>query len=187
MNSTATSKFRVVKRYPSILRQIAISKTEPGDEKQLDISTLVGKVDIRKLEQYSQDDADAYSYSGGLCLSNQGLPNSSEKCSRRRSRCCIRCLTATQEGNFKAPKVWRDSVRRYYPGPLNESELKASCNNKNNEALLDRIYIARCHIACGVGRNQDIRKLITLFAGQSNLRAGHVEDDGAVFDLTASG
>ncbi|MDP1013645.1 PrkA family serine protein kinase, partial [Klebsiella pneumoniae] len=66
-------QFRVVKRYPSILRQIGISKTEPGDENNQDISTLVGKVDIRKLEQYSQDDADAYSYSGGLCLSNQGL------------------------------------------------------------------------------------------------------------------
>ncbi|MFX7845309.1 PrkA family serine protein kinase, partial [Acinetobacter baumannii] len=62
-------QFRVVKRYPSILRQIGISKTEPGDENNQDISTLVGKVDIRKLEQYSQDDADAYSYSGGLCLS----------------------------------------------------------------------------------------------------------------------
>lgn len=52
-------KFRVVKRYPNVLRQIAISKTEPGDENNQDISTLVRKVDVRKLEQYSQDDADA--------------------------------------------------------------------------------------------------------------------------------
>jgi predicted Ser/Thr protein kinase len=36
-------------------------------------SSLVGKVDIRKLESYAQDDPDAYSYSGGLCLANQGL------------------------------------------------------------------------------------------------------------------
>ena len=43
-------KFRVVKRMPSILKQIAISKTEPGDENNQDISSLVGKVDIRKLE-----------------------------------------------------------------------------------------------------------------------------------------
>src|SRR6201992_1528197 len=66
-------KIQVVRRYPSILRQIGIAKTEPGDENNQDISSLVGKVDIRKLEQYAQDDADADSYFGGLCLANQGL------------------------------------------------------------------------------------------------------------------
>src|SRR3990167_7877197 len=66
-------QFRVVKRHPSVLKQVAIAKTEPGDENNQDISSLVGKVDIRKLETYAQDDTDAYSYSGGLCLANQGL------------------------------------------------------------------------------------------------------------------
>jgi len=67
------SQFRVVKRYPSVLKQVGVAKTEPGDENNQDISSLVGKVDIRKLESYAQDDPDAYSYSGGLCLANQGL------------------------------------------------------------------------------------------------------------------
>ncbi|MBX4383597.1 hypothetical protein K4G98_23910, partial [Mycobacterium tuberculosis] len=58
------TRFRVVKLHPSVLSQIAISKTEPGDENNQDISSLVGKVDIRKLEDYPQDDPDAYSYSG---------------------------------------------------------------------------------------------------------------------------
>ena len=44
------SKFRVVRVQPSVLRQVAITKTEPGDENNQDISSLVGKVDIRKLE-----------------------------------------------------------------------------------------------------------------------------------------
>jgi serine protein kinase len=47
---------------PSRLRQIGIAKTEPGDENNQDISSLVGKVDIRKLETFSQNDPDAYSY-----------------------------------------------------------------------------------------------------------------------------
>src|SRR5215470_10449104 len=55
-------RFKVVKRYPSILKQVGISKTEPGDENNQDISSLVGKVDIRKLETFAQDDPDAYSY-----------------------------------------------------------------------------------------------------------------------------
>src|ERR1700732_5370342 len=47
------SRFRVVKIQPSRLRQIAIAKTEPGDENNQDISSLVGKVDIRKLENFA--------------------------------------------------------------------------------------------------------------------------------------
>jgi serine protein kinase len=79
-----------VKLHPSRLRQIGIAKTEPGDENNQDISALVGKIDIRKLEFFSQNDPDAYSYSGGLNRTTQGFSNSS-RCSRRRSRCCIRC------------------------------------------------------------------------------------------------
>src|SRR5579863_9243531 len=67
------SRFRVAKIQPSRLRQIAIAKTEPGDENNQDISSLVGKVDIRKLETYAQNDPDAYSYSGGLNRANQGI------------------------------------------------------------------------------------------------------------------
>src|SRR5690554_6978750 len=65
------SQFRVVKLYPSILQQIAVAKTEPGDENNQDISALVGKVDIRKLEEFPQNDPDAYSYSGALCRSEE--------------------------------------------------------------------------------------------------------------------
>src|SRR6185437_4817877 len=54
------SRFRVQKMMPSRLRQIAVAKTEPGDENNQDISSLVGKVDIRKLEIHSQYDPDAY-------------------------------------------------------------------------------------------------------------------------------
>ena len=67
------SRFTVLKMMPSRLRQIGIAKTEPGDENNQDISSLVGKVDIRKLEMHSQNDPDAYSYSGGLNRANQGM------------------------------------------------------------------------------------------------------------------
>ena len=67
------TRFRVRRIYPSVLNQLAVAKTEPGDENTQDISSLVGKVDMRKLSKLSQDDPDAYSYSGGLCLTTQGL------------------------------------------------------------------------------------------------------------------
>ncbi|MFX8137374.1 PrkA family serine protein kinase, partial [Acinetobacter baumannii] len=79
---------------------IAISKTEPGDENNQDISSLVGKVDIRKLEDYPQDDPDAYSYSGGLCLANRGLLEFVEMF-KAPIKVLHPLLTATQEGNYK--------------------------------------------------------------------------------------
>ena len=65
------SRFKVVRVQPSRLKQIGVAKTEPGDENNQDISSLVGKVDIRKLEFLNQNDPDAYSYSGGLNRTTQ--------------------------------------------------------------------------------------------------------------------
>jgi serine protein kinase len=137
------NQFRVVKRYPSVLRQIAIAKTEPGDENNQDISALVGKVDIRKLEKYAQDDPDAYSYSGGLCLANQGLLEFVEMF-KAPIKVLHPLLTATQEGNFKGTEGFGaipfDGVVLAHS---NESEWLAFKNNRNNEAFLDRIYIVK--------------------------------------------
>ncbi len=137
------NQFRVVKRYPSVLRQLAISKTEPGDENNQDISSLVGKVDIRKLEKYAQDDPDAYSYSGGLCLSNQGLLEFVEMF-KAPIKVLHPLLTATQEGNFKGTEGFGAiPFEGIILAHSNESEWKQFRNNKNNEAFLDRIYIVK--------------------------------------------
>jgi serine protein kinase len=136
-------RFKVVKRFPSVLKQIAVAKTEPGDENNQDISSLVGKVDIRKLETYAQDDPDAYSYSGGLCLANQGLLEFVEMF-KAPIKVLHPLLTATQEGNFKGTEGFGaipfDGIILAHS---NESEWKAFRNNKNNEAFLDRIYIVK--------------------------------------------
>ncbi len=136
-------KFQVVKRFPSVLRQIGVAKTEPGDENNQDISSLVGKVDIRKLETFAQDDPDAYSFSGGLCLANQGLLEFVEMF-KAPIKVLHPLLTATQEGNFKGTEGFGaipfDGVVLAHS---NESEWKAFRNNKNNEAFLDRIYIVK--------------------------------------------
>ena len=136
-------QFRVVKRYPSVLKQVGIAKTEPGDENNQDISSLVGKVDIRKLENFAQDDTDAYSYSGGLCLANQGLLEFVEMF-KAPIKVLHPLLTATQEGNYKGTEGFGaipfDGLVLAHS---NESEWKAFRNNKNNEAFLDRIYIVK--------------------------------------------
>lgn len=137
------TQFRVVKLYPSKLDQRAISKTEPGDENNQDISSLVGKVDIRKLEHYAQDDPDAYSYSGGLCLANRGIMEFVEMF-KAPIKVLHPLLTATQEGNYKGTEGLSAMP---FEGTIlahsNESEWQQFKNNKKNEAFLDRVYVVK--------------------------------------------
>lgn len=137
------SQFKVVKTYPSILDQIAVSKTEPGDENNQDISSLVGKVDIRKLEDFPQNDADAYSFSGGLCRANQGIMEFVEMF-KAPIKVLHPLLTATQEGNYNSTEglgaIPFDGIILAHS---NESEWQTFKNNKNNEAFIDRVYIVK--------------------------------------------
>jgi len=137
------SRFNVVKLMPSKLRQIAIAKTEPGDENNQDISALVGKLDIRQLEHYSQHDPDAYSYSGGLNRTTQGLLEFVEMF-KAPIKVLHPLLTATQEGNY----VGTENLGAFpFQGTVlahsNEAEWQQFKNNKNNEAFLDRICVVK--------------------------------------------
>lgn len=137
------NKFRVVKIWPSRLKQLGVAKTEPGDENNQDISTLVGKVDIRKLETFPQHDVDAYSFSGGLCRANRGILEFVEMF-KAPIKVLHPLLTATQEGNYNGTE---GTASIPFDGIIlahsNESEWLTFKNNKHNEALLDRVYIVK--------------------------------------------
>jgi len=137
------TKFTVVRLMPSRLKQICISKTEPGDENNQDVSSLVGKVDIRKLEFFSQNDPDAYSYSGGLNRTTQGIMEFVEMF-KAPIKMLHPLLTATQEGNY----VGSENIGGIpYQGIIlahsNEAEWQTFKNNKNNEAFIDRISVVK--------------------------------------------
>lgn len=137
------SKFSVVKLFPSKLKQIGIMKTEPGDDNNQDISSLVGKTDIRMLEEFSQNDPDSYSFSGGLCRGNQGMLEFVEMF-KAPIKMLHPLLTATQEGNYMGTEgISAIPFNGVVVAHSNESEWEAFRNNKNNEAFLDRVYIVK--------------------------------------------
>jgi serine protein kinase len=135
------TKFSVVKLYPNKDRQIAVMKVEPGDENNQDVSVLVGKTDLRKLEQYPQNHPFAYSYSGGLNRTNQGLLDFAEMF-KANIKTLNPLLMATQEHNYNGTEAIPSMP---YTGIIcahsNESEWFAFRNNKTNEAFLDRVFI----------------------------------------------
>ncbi|HIL23525.1 MAG TPA: PrkA family serine protein kinase, partial [Alcanivorax sp.] len=168
------SQFRVVKRYPSILDQVAVAKTEPGDENNQDISALVGKVDIRKLEDFSQDDPDAYSFSGGLCRANQGLLEFVEMF-KAPIKVLHPLLTATQEGNYNGTEhMGAIPFDGMVLAHSNEAEWHTFRNNKNNEAFIDRVYIVKVPYCLRVTEEMQIYdKLLR----NSSLRDAHCAPD----------
>src|SRR5215469_8089858 len=137
------SQFRVAKIQPSRLRQIAIAKTEPGDENNQDISSLVGKVDIRKLETFAQNDPDAYSYSGGLNRANQGILEFVEMF-KAPIKMLHPLLTATQEGNYIGTEnIGAIPFSGIILAHSNEAEWTSFKANRNNEAFIDRICVIK--------------------------------------------
>lgn len=137
------TKFKVVKVYPSVLNQEGITKVEPGDENNQDISALVGKVNIRLLEDYDQDDPDAYNWTGGLNVTRQGLMEFVEMF-KAPIKMLHPMLTATQEGHYNGTEQFGAiPYRGVILAHSNESEWNTFRNNKNNEAFLDRVYIVK--------------------------------------------
>ncbi len=168
------SQFRVVKLYPSILQQIAVAKTEPGDENNQDISALVGKVDIRKLEEFPQNDPDAYSYSGALCRANQGLMEFVEMF-KAPIKVLHPLLTATQEGNYNSTEgLGALPFNGVVLAHSNESEWHSFRNNKNNEAFIDRIYIVKVPYCLRVS---DEIKIYQKLLANSSLASAHCAPD----------
>lgn len=152
------SQFKVIKVYPSILNQVGIAKTEPGDENNQDISALVGKVDIRQLEHFAQDDPDAYAYSGALCRANQGLMEFVEMF-KAPIKVLHPLLTATQEGNYNGTEgLSALPFEGIILAHSNESEWTTFRNNKNNEAFLDRVYIVKVPYCLRVSEEVQIYK-----------------------------
>ena len=148
------SRFRVIKINPSRIRQIAIAKTEPGDENNQDISSLVGKVDIRKLGR-SRRSIPTPTATRGASTGRTRACSSSSRCSRRRSRCCTRCSPRPRRATMSAPRTsapsrspassWRTRTR-----PSGRASGRTRTTRPSSTASTS----SRCPTACGSWRSR---------------------------------
>jgi serine protein kinase len=137
------SKFKVIKLYPNKLNQIAIAKTEPLDDNNADISSLIGKVDLRKLQDYSAHDADCYAYNGGLCRGNRGLVEMVE-IFKSNIKTLNPLLEATQAKSFAALEpIGNIPFEGVILSHCNATEWMSFRNDRKNEAFLDRVYVVK--------------------------------------------
>ena len=152
------SVFKVIKTYPSKLEQVGIVKTEPGDDNNQDISSLVGKTNIRMLEHFDQADPDSYAFSGALCRGNQGVMEFVEMF-KAPIKILHPLLTATQEGNYVGTEgISAIPFNGIVLAHSNEAEWQTFRNNKNNEAFIDRVYMVKVPYCLRVTDEQEIYK-----------------------------
>lgn len=150
------TKFKVARVFPSKLEQIGVVKTEPGDENNQDISSLVGKTDIRMLEKFSQNDPDSYSFSGALCRGNQGIMEFVEMF-KAPIKVLHPLLTATQENNYVGTEaISAIPFNGVVLAHSNEAEWQTFKNSKNNEAFIDRICVVKVPYCLRVTEEQKI-------------------------------
>jgi len=155
------TQFSVVKVWPSVLQQKGVTKVEPGDENNQDIASLVGKVNIRLLEEFDQNDPDAYSWSGGLNVATQGVMEFVEMF-KAPLKMLHPLLTATQEGHYNGTEQFGAiPFQGIIIAHSNESEWQAFRSNPNNEAFLDRVNIIKVPYCLRVDEEKKIyEKLI---------------------------
>lgn len=134
------SALKVTKLYPSQLNQIAIATTEAGDENTQDVSTLTGKLDLRKVYEFGHDDPDSYKV-GALGMANQGVLDFVEMF-KAALPMLNPLLSATQEGHYQGTEpVGAFPFSGMIVAHSNETEWEKFKANKANEAFLDRIYL----------------------------------------------
>lgn len=150
------TRFSVAKVYPSKASQSAIMKIEPGDDNNQDVSVLVGKTDLRKLDRYSQNHPYSYSYSGGLNRTNQGILDFAEMF-KANIKVLNPLLMATQDRSYNGTESIPSMP---YTGIIlshsNQSEWTNFRNNKTNEAFLDRVCVIKVPYCLRVNEEEQI-------------------------------
>lgn len=152
------TRFKVVKVWSSIFKQIASAKTETGDENNQNISALASKVDIRKLEDHAENDPEAYAYSSALCRVNQDVIEF-VLMFKALIKVLHPLLTATQAGNYKGTEgVAALPFNGIILTHSNETDWVQFRNNKNNNVFLYRIYIINGLLPAGVAGHEDLQQ-----------------------------
>jgi serine protein kinase len=129
--------------YPSELLQLAVSRVEPADENNQDVSSIVGKTNLRALAKYDQDHPYSYNYCGGLCRANQGVVEFVE-IFKAPIKTLHPLLVATQENIFQGTEnIGAMPFEGLVLAHSNESEWKDFRADPKHEAFIDRIVTIR--------------------------------------------
>jgi serine protein kinase len=153
----------------------------PHDPTTADIADLVGSVDLAKVAQIGDEgDPRAWSWSGAVYAASRGILEMIEILKVKREFLYL-LLTMTQEKNVKVsrfPLIYLDETILAH---TNLAEFHKFLQEKENEALLDRMVIIKVPYALSYG--DEARIYQKLVSGAAAFRDVHL--DPHVLDLAA--
>jgi len=119
--------------------RVGIGTFQPSDPKNQDISELIGHVDLSKITKYGEGHPMGYKFDGEIQIANRGLIEYIEilKCDIKFHYVLI---TVAQEQLIKAPGFPQIYIDTLILSHTNQTEFDKFKNNKENEALHDRMY-----------------------------------------------
>ncbi|BDI31995.1 protein PrkA [Capsulimonas corticalis] len=155
-----------------------IGTFKPADPKSQDVAELTGSVNIQALTEYGlESDPRAYNFDGELNIANRGVMEFIEML-KAEKRFLYELNTVAGEQTIKASRfalIYADLVVIAH---TNEYEYNSYFGNKENEAMIDRIFVVR--VPYNLRLTEEIKiyeKLIgqsQLSDARTNLKAIHI-------------
>ncbi|EAR22855.1 prkA protein [Nitrococcus mobilis] len=123
--------------------RVGVGTYAPHDPTTADIADLIGSVDLSKVSEYGDEgDPRAWSWSGAVYAASRGLLEMIEILKVKREFLYL-LLTLTQEKNVKVSRFPLIHVDETILAHTNLAEFRKFLQEKENEALLDRMVIVQ--------------------------------------------
>jgi len=132
----------VVKIKISEQKRVGIGTFQPSDPSSQDITELIGRVDISKLNRFGETDPRGYKFDGELQVANGGMIEYVELL-KADIKFHYVLITAAQEQLIKAPGFPQMYIDTLITAHTNQTEFDSFRADKKNEALHDRMYIVK--------------------------------------------
>ena len=134
-------RFPVERVFISEADRVGVGTYAPHDPTTADIADLVGSVDLSKVAEYGDEgDPRAWSWSGAVYAASRGLLEMIEILKVKREFLYL-LLTLTQEKNVKVARFPLIHLDETIVAHTNLAEFRKFLQEKENEALLDRMVI----------------------------------------------
>src|SRR3954471_12161426 len=165
--------------------RVGVGTYAPHDPTTADIADLVGSVDLSKVSEFGDEgDPRAWSWSGAVFAASRGMLEMIEILKVKREFLYL-LLTLTQEKNVKVSRFPLIHLDETILAHTNLAELNKFLQEKENEALLDRMVIIKVPYTLSFGDEARIyRKLVASAPAFRKVHFDpHVLDLAAVFSI----
>src|SRR5258708_3560453 len=155
-------------------QRVGIGTFKPADPKSQDVAELTGSVNIQALTEYGiESDPRAYNFDGELNIANRGMMEFIEML-KAEKRFLYELNTVAGEQTIKASRFALIYCDVTVVAHTNEYEYNSYFGNKENEAMIDRIFVVR--VPYNLRVSEEVR-IYDKLIGQSEM-----QDEGV--DLT---